>query len=243
MFYQVLRAELLKGRRSPVWLAFVVMPLIPAVLGTVNYWANLGLLQSEWYSLWTQHTLFSSFFFMPALLAVYCAWLWRLETVGHNMNIFMTQPVPVWMLYLAKLVMASGAAVLVQGVTVLLFVLSGWMMGLSSPPFHDILSWAGCGALGAVVVCAVQLWLSLVVKSFAPPVAMALMGGIAGLMAIAQGWGYIFPYALLSLGMRANNPNRLLDMSSFLWALAIDIILFASLTLFHLKRRDITSDK
>ena len=203
MFYQVLRAELLKGRRSPVWLAFVVMPLIPAVLGTVNYWANLGLLQSEWYSLWTQHTLFSSFFFMPALLAVYCAWLWRLETVGHNMNTFMTQPVPVWMLYLAKLVMASGAAVLVQGVTVLLFVLSGWMMGLSSPPFRDILSWAGCGALGAVVVCAVQLWLSLVVKSFAPPVAMALMGGIAGLMAIA-----------LAKVLRFNNIhyNRLLQI-------------------------------
>ena len=31
-----LRAELIKFRRSPVWLAFVVLPIFPAILGTMN---------------------------------------------------------------------------------------------------------------------------------------------------------------------------------------------------------------
>ena len=73
-------AELVKFRRSPVWLAFVVLPIFPAILGTMNYLGNLGLLRSEWYSLWSQHTLFSSMFFLPALLGVFCAWQWRLST-------------------------------------------------------------------------------------------------------------------------------------------------------------------
>lgn len=79
MIIRALRAELIKGRHAPVWIAFVVLPLIPAFLGTFNYLGNLALLKSSWYSLWTQHTLFASYFFLPALLAVYCAWEWRLE--------------------------------------------------------------------------------------------------------------------------------------------------------------------
>ena len=84
MLFRCLKAELVKFRRSPVWLAFVVLPIFPAVLGTMNYLGNLGLLQSEWYSLWSQHTLFSSMFFLPALLGVFCAWQWRLEHTDHN---------------------------------------------------------------------------------------------------------------------------------------------------------------
>ena len=78
MILRVLRAERIKYRRAPVWLAVVILPLFPAVLGTANYLANLEVLQQQWYSLWTQHTLFASYFFLPALLAVFCAWQWRM---------------------------------------------------------------------------------------------------------------------------------------------------------------------
>ena len=53
MLLRSIRAELMKCRRSPVWLAFVVLPLFPAILGTVNYLGNLEVLESQWYSLWT----------------------------------------------------------------------------------------------------------------------------------------------------------------------------------------------
>ena len=60
MLFRCLKAELVKFRRSPVWLAFVLLPVFPAILGTMNYLGNLGLLRSEWYSLWSQPTLFPS---------------------------------------------------------------------------------------------------------------------------------------------------------------------------------------
>ena len=53
MILRVLRAERIKYRRAPVWLAVVILPLFPAVLGTANYLANLEVLQQQWYSLWT----------------------------------------------------------------------------------------------------------------------------------------------------------------------------------------------
>ena len=117
MLLRSIRAELMKCRRSPVWLAFVVLPLFPAILGTVNYLGNLEVLQSQWYSLWTQHVLFASLFFLPAQLGVFCAWQWRLEHTGGNWNAAMTAPVPVRDLYLAKLILDVGVSALAAGST------------------------------------------------------------------------------------------------------------------------------
>ena len=77
MLLRCLKAELVKFHRSPVWLAFVLLPVFPAILGTVNYLGNIEVLENAWYSLWSQHTLFSSMFFLPALLSV-------ISSVGHN---------------------------------------------------------------------------------------------------------------------------------------------------------------
>ena len=74
MLCKLIRAELMKLRRSPVWLAFIVMPVIPALMGTFNYLENLELLHSEWYSLWTQHTLFTDYIFLPLLIGIYCSY-------------------------------------------------------------------------------------------------------------------------------------------------------------------------
>ena len=34
---QALRAEAIKLRRAPIWVAYVALPLIAAVIGTFNY--------------------------------------------------------------------------------------------------------------------------------------------------------------------------------------------------------------
>ena len=215
MLLRSIRAELMKCRRSPVWLAFVVLPLFPAILGTVNYLGNLEVLKSQWYSLWTQHVLFASLFFLPAQLGVFCAWQWRLEHTDHNWNQAMTAPVPARDLYLAKLVLAAGVSFLAQAAIGALFVLSGKLAGLADPVPPELPGWLFFGALGGAAVCALQLYLSLVVRAFAIPVAMALAGGIAGLMLTSQRLGYAFPYSLLCLGMRANNPTMELELGPF----------------------------
>ena len=56
MLLKLLKAERMKLRRSPVRIAFIILPVVPALLGTINYLGNLGVLQSEWYSLWMRNT-------------------------------------------------------------------------------------------------------------------------------------------------------------------------------------------
>ena len=242
MILRALHAECIKGKHAPVWLAFIVLPLIPAGLGTANYLGNLSLLKSSWYSLWTQHTLFASFFFLPALLAVYCAWQWRLEHSDHNFNSFLTAPLPAWTLYLGKLIPAIAVSVLAQAIIGVLFVISGKLAGISDPLPPELLGWLLCGALGSIAVCAVQLFLSLLIRSFAISVALGLLGGIAGLMVTAQGWGMYFPYSLLAVGMRANNPNLEIDVGQLALSSGLFTLIFAVLTVYLLASRDVNGD-
>ena len=149
MLLRCLRSELQKCRRSPVWLAFVLLPVFPAILGTGNYLGNIEVLDDAWYSLWSQHTLFSSIFFLPALLGVFCAWQWRLEHTAHNWNSFLTAPVPAADLYAAKLVLAAGISLLAQVCIGVLFLISGKIVGISSPLPPELPDWILCGTLGA----------------------------------------------------------------------------------------------
>ena len=242
MLLRCLKAELYKCRRSPVWLAFLALPVFPALLGTGNYLANIEVLDNGWYSLWGQHTLFSSVFFLPALLGVFCGWQWRLEHADHNWNSFLTAPVPVGALYAAKLILAAGGSLLAQGWIGGLYLLSGKLAGLSGSLPPELPGWLLFGALGGVSVCAVQLFFSMVIRAFAPPVAFGLAGGILGLMVTAQGWGYAFPYTLLCLGMRANNPQMELDLSLFFLSALGYTGVFVLLALGYLRRRDAAAE-
>lgn len=242
MLLRCLKAEIQKCRRSPVWAAFLVLPIFPAILGTGNYLGNIEVLDHAWYSLWSQHTLFSSMFFLPALLGVFCAWQWRLEHTDHNWNSFLTAPAPIWELYTAKLILAAVVSLLSQGCIGVLFLLSGKIAGISGPVPPELPGWLICGALGGISVCAVQLFFSLVIRVFAPPVAFGLVGGILGLMFTAQGLGYAFPYSLLCLGMRANNPQMKLDLIPFVLSALVNTVVFAFLSLRYLKKRDIAAE-
>ena len=215
-----LEAELQKCRRAPVWLAFLLLPVFPAILGTGNYLGNLSVLDHAWYSLWSQQTLFSSLFFLPALLGVFCAWQWRLE----------------------KLILAAGMSLLAQAWIGVLFILSGKLAGVPGPVPPELPGWLLCGAVGGVAVCAVQLFLSMAIRAFAPPVAFGLAGGILGLLATAKGWGYAFPYSLLCIGMRANNPMMELNLAPFLLSAAAYTAAFTTLAIGFVQRRDVAAE-
>ena len=209
----------------------------------MNYLGNLGLLQSEWYSLWSQHTLFSSMFFLPALLGVFCAWQWRLEHADHNWNSFLTAPVPARDLCLAKLIWAAVMSLLSQVWIGALFILSGKLAGSPAPSRRSFRMAPVRGHRRRVGVRGAALF-QPVFAGFRPA------GGplntrssvIAGLLATAQGFGYAFPYSLLCIGMRANNPTMELRFAPFLLSACVYTAVFTLLAVRHLRRHDAAAE-
>ncbi|KNZ40179.1 ABC transporter permease [Acetobacterium bakii] len=243
MLIRALKAEMIKMRHSPVWLAFLLIPIIPAFMGTFNYLNNLGMLENEWYSLWTQHTIFSCYFFLPVLIGIYASYLCRLEHTNHNWNAVMTAPVPITQMFLAKLIMACTMVILTQIWMGILFIISGLLAGVTGTIPLELPIWLFFGALGGMVVCALQLFISLVIRSFAVPVGIALMGGVAGLAVLSKGYGIWFPYALITLGMRANDPTAPMSVGEVQFLLTCLVFLagFSLLAITWLKTRDVVT--
>lgn len=240
-YTKTVKAESLKLKRSPVWLAFFALPMISAFFGTMNYKMNLGVLKSEWYSLWSQHTLFLCYLFMPALIGTYCSYLWRLEHTRHNWNSFLTAPLPLSSLYLGKLTQAVRVSLLGNLWIFALFFVCGKIAGIQSPFPREALEWFLCGTVGAVVVCCVQLLLSLVIRSFAVPIGIALAGSILGLYMTNHDYGMNYPYSIYCLGMRANNPSMEIDILTFMVNSIGFIIVFVVLSVFYLRRHEMAA--
>lgn len=233
-----LKAERLKLKRSPVWLAFLIIPVLPAFIGTFNYLSNLELLTSTWYSLWTQHTLFACFFFMPSLIAIYASYLWRLEHLNHNWNQVLTVPVSIKSIWLAKLITAAEMLFLSDIWIGLLFVFSGLLAGIPLPVPFELFEWIFCGFFGGLAICSVQLFISLILPSFSIPVGISLIGGILSLPFIAKGKALLYPYALLCYGMRANNPKLEVALVPFLISCAFFIFFFSILSIWFIANCD-----
>ena len=197
MLKRCILAENRKLHASPIWAMFFVLPILSATYGTFNYLQNLEILTDGWYSLWTQHTLFYSMLFFPAMVATYAAYLWRLEHLGHNWN----------------LIMAT------HGFVFALFVFCGKVFAhLPGLPPVTLPLFLLRGLLGALAVIAAQLVLAMVIRSFAVPIFLGLLGGITGIFISSKGHGLLWPYSLMQLGMNSNKSADALAGSYGLFA-------------------------
>lgn len=240
MLAACIRTEQMKLRHSRLWLVFLAVPLLPTVLGTANYLNNISILRSEWYSLWTQHSLFYANFFYGPLIAIYCSYIWRVEHLNYNWNSLMTMPVAERDIFLAKLLLTLRCTAALQLWVGVLFTVSGKLAGLPGVPPAEILFWLFRGSLGGMVTAALQLLLSMMLRSFAVPIAIALLGSVAGFLMINGGYGMIWPYSLMMMGMNANkSTDTLSSPAGFAAALCVFLVLFVSIGIRYLKHKDV----
>lgn len=230
--------EYIKLKRTPIWIAFLILPLISALIGTFNYMGNIAILDNLWYDLWSQHTLFLCYFFMPALLGVYCSYLWRMEHTGTNWNQLMVHISP-WKLVRDKLFISVFVLTLSLMWIMILYLICGRFAGFTASIPDKLIEWMLCGLVGGISICCLQLFLSLVIRSFAVPIGMALAGSIAGLALSSKGFWYLLPYSLLSAGMRANNPFYELDYILFFVSCIGFSVVFYLLSVLYLKYTDV----
>ncbi len=241
MLLACIKSEQIKIRHSFIWIAFILTPLIPAFMGTQNYLNNLEVLSSEWFSLWTQETLFYSNFFFAPLIAIYCSYLWRMENQNKNRYMLLTAPVPARDIFLGKLSAIIKITVFTQFWVFILFIISGKLVHLPGLPPMQTLIYIVRGLLGGIVIASLQLLISMMIRSFAAPIAIAVLGSITGLLAANSAYGLFYPYSLMMLGMNANRTEDMLSGSSAAFALSslFYLMLFCTTAIYLLKHQDV----
>ncbi|MDO5498264.1 MAG: ABC transporter permease [Propionibacteriaceae bacterium] len=245
----VLASELLKLRRSAVWIVVLVLPLLAVITGTVNYVLNLGAFRGEWDSFWSQVTLFYGLLFCSVGIATLASAVWRMEHRG-NWPRLMAGPTSSWGIVTAKLGALWVLVAAMQSALLVLTWASGVLVAGLSPalPARFVLS-ALVACLGGLAVAAVQSLLSMVIRSFAAPIAVAILGCVVAIGLLMSGrlaLGMLVPYALLTQSLSLGS-SAITDAAALNWvavaqvagpALVVTVVLTALAGLI-LDRRDV----
>ena len=86
----MLRAEILKLKRSATWIIALILPLLAVITGTINLANNPDTLDAGWASFTSQVTLFYGLLFFSIGISLIASTVWRMEHRGTNWNLLLT---------------------------------------------------------------------------------------------------------------------------------------------------------
>ena len=221
-FGPLLAAEIIKLKRSSVWVVAVMLPLLAVITGTANFMINRESFEG-WISLSSQITLFYSMMFCSLGIALLASTVWRVEHRGTSWNAMRTTPHSPTAVALAKTLVILTPVLAMQSVLLALTWLAGITVADLGPAIPAAFVASGLLAiLGALPLVAMQSLLSMLMRSFAAPVAVAFLGCVMGfgLLASQNPLAYAVPQGILSktltLGSSAVSTAGSLDAASML---------------------------
>lgn len=246
MLIHAIRAENLKCRHSNMWAAVLILPFLTAAIGAIIYGINASANLYDgavWQQLWLQTGLFYGYFFFPILIAICASYLWRLEHTNHNWNSLMTTPVPRSTIFIAKLVALAKSILAAQALLMVLIIVVGKVVFQFEQPIPiHMLWWLFMGWFSALSVGAVQLYLSMRIRSFAVPVGLAVCLSIGGLAFHIFGFSEMFPYSQIILGLSSQDKELSIDrITALVPMVLVYTILFVFLAAQHLKKADVAA--
>ena len=229
-FVSLVAAEAIKLKRSSVWAVTILLPLLAVITGSVNFKMNREAFLQGWVSLTSQMTLFYAMMFCSLGVALLASTVWRVEHRGTSWNAMRTTPHTATAVALAKTLVLFAPLLVMQVILVVLAWISGtFIMGLGPAMPMSFTVSALLGVLAAAPLVAVQSLLSMLMRSFAAPVAVAFIGCAVGFgLAAAQSpLAYAIPQGILNmtlvLGSSASSVAGSFDAASMLPLLAATV--------------------
>ena len=181
-------AEFVKLKRSMSWTIVVLLPVALVFLGTFMTIIESTGLEDGWHTLWMRSFVFYGLFPLPVGIAILASLVWRPEHRGSNWNALMSGPTSSLRIVAAKTTAIALLAIVMQVVALAVVLLLGKLV-FGLPGFIPA-TYLGIFALillGCVPVAALQSWLSMVMRSFAAPVAVAFVGaGFSSLLLVLK---------------------------------------------------------
>lgn len=195
-----LMAEIHKLKRSQSWGVVIVLPLVVVAAGTLTSILSGRPLSGGWDTLWQRTVVFHGLAPLALGVAVLASLTWRSEHRGGNWNALMAGPTSSGQIVVAKTLVVALLAAAMQVVLVVAVVLVGKLaFALPGWPPASYLTVSGLVVLAGLPLAAVQSALSMVLRSFAAPVALALVGAGAGLVLLVAGVDgaiFVLPHVL-----------------------------------------------
>lgn len=243
-----LPAELVKLKRSLAWPIVVFLPIVLVLAGAATQLADGRTPENGWHTVWLQSVGFYGLFPLAIGIALLGSLVWRPEHRGSNWNALMSGPTSSLRIVTAKALVVAGLTAIMQLVLLVAVIVIGKAaFGLPGMLPGEYLVVTGLLIVATIPAAAIQSGLSMFLRSFAAPIAVALAAsGIstAALMAVGNA-ALISPYgvatrtALLGTGSFVDTGSITGgDVTAILAATAILTAVILAVTTAILERRD-----
>ena len=155
----------------------------------------------------------------------------------------MTTPVSRPTIFIAKLVVLTKSILTAQVLLMVFIIIVGKVVFRFEQPIPiNMLWWLFMGWFSALSVGAVQLYLSMRIRSFAVPVGLAVCLSVGGLAFHIAGLSEIFPYSQIILGLSSQDEALPIDsITTLVPMVLVYTVLFAVLATHHLKKADVVA--
>lgn len=155
----------------------------------------------------------------------------------------MTTPVSRSTIFIAKLVVLAKSILAAQVLLMVFIIIVGKVVFRFEQPLPiNMLWWLFMGWFSALSVGAVQLYLSMRIRSFAVPVGLAVCLSIGGLAFHIAGFSEMFPYSQIILGLSSQDEMLPIDsITTLVPMVLVYTVLFVILATHHLKKADVVA--
>ena len=155
----------------------------------------------------------------------------------------MTTPVARSTIFIAKLVVLAKSILVAQVLLMVFIIIVGKVVFRFEQPIPiNMLWWLFMGWFSALSVGAVQLYLSMRIRSFAVPVGLAVCLSIGGLAFHLAGLSEMFPYSQIILGLSSQDEVLPIDsITTLVPMVLVYTVLFVILATHHLKKADVVA--
>ncbi|WP_121610947.1 ABC transporter permease [Mesobacillus foraminis] len=225
---KILRSELLKLRKSSIWLLIFVSPALSTVIG----YAESAEAPHEWMLTLTYMAFTHGLLFLPLLTGVFSAFVCRYEHTGGGWKQLLAMPVSRGKVYLAKLMLVIGLLLATQ----LLFA-GGYILAGLAKGYEPSIPWKmiGTSIFGGLVAClplaALQLFVSTAWSSFAAPLAINVIFTLPNILVVnSEKYGPYYPWAQPFLAMLPSAESDFgamnVSLETLLFVIAGSFLLF-----------------
>lgn len=197
MLFSMMQSEWFKLRKSKISGIILVGPLLGFLMGMLNTAPETNSEMNYWMTLFMYNSLIYGLLFLPLITGVLAGLITRYEHQAGGWKQILSMPVKRSHVYSAKYVTLCLIVLIIQVLYLVATYTAGLIKGVSDPFPHEII-WKSIfgGWIATFPLLALQLWMSIVWRSFAAPFAVNVMFTLPAIMAAnSETFGPIYPWA------------------------------------------------
>ncbi|MFC7319408.1 ABC transporter permease [Halobacillus campisalis] len=166
MLRSLISSELLKIRKTKVWLLLFLSPILAAIVGYLSDIPSEG----GWAYLLFMMTSSHSLLIFPLMISVFSGFICRYEHQNGGWRRMFSMPVGRQNVYLAKFIVVFSLVALNQLMFSAVYLGMGYMQGLEgSVPGEILIKCLAGGLIAALPLIALTLWVATIWSSFVAP--------------------------------------------------------------------------